>query len=309
MASESYPNANHNSGAVTTAEYEQMVAAGLGTGLVGTPADTAVVYADSSGRQVKIRSGKRAVVRGSAWYSGGSDITVPISANASGSTRIDRIVLRLTKASGEITEEVVEGTPGAGTPVLTRDLGTSGYYEFPLARVTVANGAATLADDTVDLDGWYLAAQPVTGVTTTLPAAADQSPGMLVYDSQADEAFISTGGTLHTLYADSDWVPLTAASGWSASSLAYRHMSGHVSFVCEMTRTGASMAPSSLSRLATIPAGFRPTRNWRATAYIQGGHIGLIRIATTGAVELTAFASTTFATGDTLNMGATTWPI
>lgn len=299
MASESYPNSAHNSGAVTTTEWEQLAHRGLGTGLIGSPSDSAVVYGDSSGMQVKIRSDKRAAVRGAAWYSGATDITVAISANTSGSTRVDIVVLRLTKATGVVAEAVVEGNPGSGAPSLTRDTGTTGTYEFPLARVTVAHNASTISAGNVNLDGWYLAPQPVAGATTTLPAAADQAPGMLVYDSDEDEAYVSSGSALRLLYGDSGWLTPTAASGWALDSRAkYRRLTNSLALTFAANRTGGNLAAGTDSLMLTLPAGYRPSQEIQLVGYIDGGNIGRAYIDTSGRVYIANY-SQTFETGDT----------
>ena len=116
------------------------------------------VYGDSSGRQVKVKTG-RACVRGH-WYENTAEETVAIAANASGNPRIDRIVLRLDPSANSIVLAVVQGTPAGSpsAPSLTQtDVGT---YELTLARVAVANGASTIAagdvtDERTYVDGIY----------------------------------------------------------------------------------------------------------------------------------------------------------
>ena len=100
------------------------------------------VYGDSSGRQVKVKTG-RACVRGH-WYENTAEETVAIAANASGNPRIDRVVLRLDPSANSIVLAVVQGTPAGSpsAPSLTQtDVGT---YELTLAKVAVANGASTI---------------------------------------------------------------------------------------------------------------------------------------------------------------------
>lgn len=121
-------------------------------------ANTLEVYGDSSGRQVKVKTG-RACVRGH-WYENTAEETVAIAANASGNPRIDRIVLRLDPSANSIVLAVVQGTPAGSpsAPALTQtDVGT---YELTLARVAVANGASTIAagdvtDERTYVDGVY----------------------------------------------------------------------------------------------------------------------------------------------------------
>lgn len=311
MASESYPNASHNSGAVTTAEWEQLAAAGVGTGLVGSPGDTAVVYADSSGRQVKIRSGKRAVVRGAAWYSGSTDITVPIAANTSGATRIDRVVLRLTKASGEVTEEVVTGTPGAGAPALTKDLGTTGVYEFPLAQVRVVDGASTLAAGTVVREGWHLAPNPV--VLHSAPSLTGETAplvdGQLAYEQPNDRVWMLVNGGWRLLWQDSGLVHLTPSSGWSVGSHGawVESRITVVTFQAQFVRTGSTIS-SGAAKLCQLPDGLEPVRVMLVNAYLYGSHPALVRFNTNGSVEMTSYAEPT-AAGDYVVIPAFTYQI
>lgn len=83
-----------------------------------------------------------------------NDATVnkAISSNSSGSTRIDRICVKVDDAispgnNGELAGSivVVEGTPGAGAPAIPND-------HLPLARVTVANGASSITNANITDD-------------------------------------------------------------------------------------------------------------------------------------------------------------
>jgi len=96
-------------------------------------------YADSSGRQVLVRTG-RAIVRG-VFYENTTTKTVAIAANSTGSTRLDRIVLKLDPTANTVT--AVAKTGSTSPPALTQD--DTGVWEMPLARVTVANGATGIA--------------------------------------------------------------------------------------------------------------------------------------------------------------------
>lgn len=101
------------------------------------------VYGDSSGRQVKVRTGR-------AWVDGHygestSEKTIPLTTNTSGNPRIDRIVLRVSPTENKISIEVVVGTPAAtpSAPALTQS--PTGVYEITLAQVAIANGYSTVA--------------------------------------------------------------------------------------------------------------------------------------------------------------------
>lgn len=157
MAESSWPTLA-GSRVVTDIQWEQMASGFAADGVVGSPTDSAVVYADSTGMQVKIRASKLALVRGHGWYSGASEFTKAIGSNSSGSTRVDRIVLRLTRSTWAVTSEVKAGTPGAGAPALTQDAtgSGSGVYEIGLATVTVTNGAATISAGNVAPEARYI---------------------------------------------------------------------------------------------------------------------------------------------------------
>lgn len=74
--------------------------------------------------------------------------TVAVSANSSGSPRIDRVVIRINYAAQTIRLAVLAGTPNATPvrPTLTQDAVT---YEVSLAYIWVANGAASIADEDI----------------------------------------------------------------------------------------------------------------------------------------------------------------
>jgi hypothetical protein len=87
---------------------------------------------------------------GSAWVNGHyaeweTQAELTISANSSGSTRVDAIVARLDATANDIELDVVAGTPGAGLPSLTQDSST---WEILLGSSTLTDGGSsvTVAD-------------------------------------------------------------------------------------------------------------------------------------------------------------------
>lgn len=198
MASSTWPDGTPRT--VDDNEYEILGAAWSTDGVVGSPADTPVVYADSSGMQVKLRSGKYAVVHGKGWYSGTSDITKTITANSSGQPRIDLVVLGLDRATQLVTEYVKTGTASSTPqpPALQRDAAGSGTgkWEIPLARVAVANAAATVSAGNVT------------------PVAPWIGTGQLILPDVAslDRVWTPTPGT--TAIVGQDLYLYTAANGW-----------------------------------------------------------------------------------------------
>lgn len=144
---------------VTDIQYEKLFQF-LGDGLWGTPLSPAT-YGDSTGRQVKIKANTRALIKGRIYDSGTTDVTKTITANTSGSTRLDLLVLQLDRATWRITSVVKAGTPGSSTPPSvqrdTDDAATgTGKFELPLAQITVANNAATIAAGDVRPLAFYI---------------------------------------------------------------------------------------------------------------------------------------------------------
>lgn len=198
MASSTWPDGSPRS--VDDNEYEILGSAWSTDGVVGSPADTSVVYGDASGMQVKVRSGKYAVVHGKGWYSGTSDITKAISANGTGQPRVDLVVLGLDRSTQLVTEYVKAGTAGANPqpPALQRDAAGagSGKWEIPLARVAVASGAATISSG---------------NVTVVAPWIGTGS--LLMPDvASLDRIWTPTPGT--TAVVGSDMYLYTSGNGW-----------------------------------------------------------------------------------------------
>lgn len=190
MAQSSWP-APSASRVVSDVQYEQLVAAQYVDGQLGSPGDTPLVFADGSGRQVMLRSGRLAQLRGHGWSSGASNVVLAVGANTSGSTRTDLVVLGLSRSTWEVTAYVKPGTPGAGPPALQVDVGDIGIYEMPLAEVTVPVGAVVTTADQVKPRAWWARPDGVAsaGVDTRPPSPW---PGMHLWESNTDYVWNGT---------------------------------------------------------------------------------------------------------------------
>lgn len=155
MAQSSWPDPA-NSHLVTDQQYERMVAPQRVDGIQGDPTDAPVVSADGSGMSVFLAANRYAHVHGHAWTSGSTTVTLTITSNTSGSTRVDLVVLGYSRSTYEVSAYVKAGTPGSGAPALQVDAGDTGIYEIPLAEVTVLNGAASITSDKVKIRHWYV---------------------------------------------------------------------------------------------------------------------------------------------------------
>lgn len=199
MAESSWPTVAGSR--VVTDDQWELLAATLGTdGVIGRIEGNTPVFGDASGRQVKVRAGGLAQVGGHGWQAGATDNILSIGANSSGSTRIDTVVLSLSRTTWAVTATVKAGTPGAGVgPSLTRNAkgGGSGSWEVPLALVTVTNGAATISAANVANVAWYNYADTIVTTSTNQyqPPAADYTK---MRHSDTGNEYVSVSGA---------WVP------------------------------------------------------------------------------------------------------
>jgi hypothetical protein len=295
MAEDSYPNTPHNTRALTEQEYERLVSYVQPSGLCGTPALTALVYADSSGRQVKIRANREGTIRGFHWVSGSTEVTKALAANASGSPRIDLLVLRLTRATWQITVEIKAGTPATVpiAPTVTQDLPGSGVYEIPLAEVQVPNGAAITASGQVTPRAWYVTEYGhILCTPTTLPG---HSAGLRVWLSTGI-SLVSTGLAWVTDYEDTGLVPVTAGPSWTRSPTGFiyvHRVRGMVFVAFDLFRAGGQLNAGTNSLIFTLPTGYWPRTTFFGTfdAYASHGGGRVNYNATNGTVYISAYDS------------------
>ena len=110
------------------------------TGVLIDVASRLVVSAPG-GMFVSIAPGE-AMVEG-FWYKNTAALQLAVGNNTSGSTRYDRVVLRLSRTGNTLNAAVVVGTVGAGAPpALTQIVG--GIWELPLAVITVPTGVGAI---------------------------------------------------------------------------------------------------------------------------------------------------------------------
>lgn len=177
MAESSWPTVA-GSRVVTDDQWELMSQGMSADGIYGSSTAAAPVFGDSTGRQVKVRAARVGFCGGRGYSSGAADTIKTIGANASGSTRIDLVVMGLDRTTWAVTTYVKAGTAGSGVPpALQRDArgSSSGKWEIPLATVNVVNGASTISAADVTNIAWFAYGDTVATVSTSplLPPAAD----------------------------------------------------------------------------------------------------------------------------------------
>lgn len=269
MAETSWPfpdPANSNKRIVTDTQFEQFAHPQAADGLIGTPSDPALIYGDDSGMQVKVRASRLAVLRGHGWASDSSGKTLTIAANASGSTRVDLVVLRLTRSTWKVTTEVRQGIPGSPAPTPVTDLGATGVYEITLAEVSVPSGDTLIGAAQVTPRAWYLGSdgQILCTATTRPPHEA----GRRIYEPGTGVGSMSTGSSWVVVYEDSGPLSFTMAPGWALSVGSLRHRDGTVAASLSVRRTGGNLGASGDVQVATIPAGLPPLTNVEGPAHV-----------------------------------------
>jgi hypothetical protein len=218
VASISYPRAGYNSGAISSVEHERLTHPTAPDGVYGTPADQPLAYADGTGtRVVKIRNTRYALVRGSLYDSGASDISITLDANSSGNPRIDMIVLRLDRSGYTVTETKITGTAAASPspPALTYNTGATGFWDFPVAEVAVANGATALAAGTVTPRAWYTNDDGI--ILCTATTRPQHQAGRRMYQTDTGLWYFSDGSSWKI---DGAWTASQTA-GAAVSSLSF----------------------------------------------------------------------------------------
>ncbi|MGW4728841.1 hypothetical protein ACWEQC_06620 [Streptomyces shenzhenensis] len=272
MAQDSWPSPAHNSRAVTDVEYEKIAAQFSGDGVYGSPADTAVVSA-GPGLTVNVRADVYASVRGHAWTSGTSTVSLSIGANTSGQTRTDRIVLRLDRSNWTVRAVVKAGAPGGGAPALSQQTGDTGTYEIPLALVTGLSGAAAV---TVTRSELYVGTRPRACTSTTRNPNPDVSE--LCFETDTGRVRMWTGTAWVIVYEDSGVISVNSSlSAWSnevESVLEKRN--GTVTLrLGSFKRLAGTLLATTESRLPVlIPAAYRhPTRDQYILGYTTGVNV------------------------------------
>jgi hypothetical protein len=196
MAQYSRPTPD-NGRVVSDDDYERLASSYANDGLIGATSDTYPVFADSTGRQVKVRASKLAQVRGYLWGADSADEIVAATTNVAGNPRIDRLVLQLSRTTRNVRTALKTGTAAASPspPALTQNAPGSGVWEFPLARWQVASGYTTIAAGDIIPEAWYLNPTGDLAVlsTYTQPAGSAIRAGQSMFEVDSGYRYRYTG--------------------------------------------------------------------------------------------------------------------
>ena len=138
MAQTSWPFENIDTSETQFSQWARNIGEGVivGKGLELEP------FADSTGLNVKVKSGQ-ALVRGH-YYNSTAEETLSVSAASGANPRIDLLVARLDPTANSIILALVTGTPASSPTAPAPTQTESGVYELPLAQVLVGTGVVTI---------------------------------------------------------------------------------------------------------------------------------------------------------------------
>lgn len=144
MTQSFYPLAN--SPILNTSQWSKLASNWLSSGVIKGALNSLQVYADSTGLQVKVKSGQ-AFIKGH-FFESDSEVTLPIGTPDTSLNRIDRVIVRLDWTANTIQFAVLQGIAGAiySAPSLTTN---TSRWEIPLAQITVAPSVTTITADRV----------------------------------------------------------------------------------------------------------------------------------------------------------------
>jgi hypothetical protein len=128
---------------VTESQWREMAKYWRGSGVLSGVLNSLQVYGDSSGMQVKLKTGE-AWIQGFK-YKNDAELILAIPAAHASYGRLDRVVLRLDVANNTLTAAVLQGTPSGSPalPALTQN--ATGTWEVALATITVDATVTTIA--------------------------------------------------------------------------------------------------------------------------------------------------------------------
>lgn len=233
---------------VTEAQWGLMAKNWLGTGVIKGAINEFQVYADSSGMQVKVKSGQ-------SWIEGFffqvvTETVVPISAANSSNPRIDRIAIQVDWTNNIISLIAIQGNPAASPtpPALTQG---SAIWQISLAQVYVGANVSTIAVVNVTDERIYA----LTG---------DWLKSNVLSMQYLNQRFESIGGTFFTNGgSNSSTANMTFSKAFSSAPIiipANMYAGSNISYsdvmyypyIYNITTTGFSVKLSSAGNLGTI---------------------------------------------------------
>ena len=150
MAQTAWPFENVDTSETQFSQWARNIGEGVKTGTL----NELETFADSSGMNVKVKSGQ-ALVRGH-YYQNSAEVSLTITTADATNPRIDIVVLELDPSANTILLKVVAGTPASSptAPAVTQT--DAGVYQLQLAEVLVGAGVTTIAADKITDSRTYI---------------------------------------------------------------------------------------------------------------------------------------------------------
>lgn len=284
MAQSSWPFENIDTSETQFSQWARNIGEGVKTGAL----NELEVFADSTGMQVKAKSGQ-ALVRGH-YYQNTAQETLTITAADLTNPRIDTVVVELDPSANSIVLRVIAGSPAvtpAPQPLVQTD---AGIYQVKLAEVLVDAAATTIAAGKVTDSRTYLEA--FTGTVAGSQITGEITVATIDGDRIINNIDTATIGQSNVTDLVSDLADITADIATNTSDIAANTSAianPLASFVTD-TNTARTLTSSDMGKTIrfTNASPTVVTVN-ESTDFTVGARVDIIA---DGAGELTVAAST-----------------
>lgn len=265
---------------ITEDQWRKMARFWIDSGPIRGEDNEMQVIADSTGMQVKVKTGK-AFVRGH-YGEVTAQRTLPVTAAHATLARIDRVVLRADFTNNKIELDVLAGT-AAGSPVAPALTQSTSKWEISLATVSVP--ATDTSIDAGQVTDERVLIRPGSTTGGLLAPPVDITTNQIVANSAADffiasiSVFVPAGHRVRVSFETA------AMSADTAGAQAEVRIKDGATQVCGATATIAAinaLVPLSISR-RLIPSAGLHTFNLYLSKPGGGGTSGFLASATTPA--------------------------
>jgi hypothetical protein len=288
VAETSYPVAG--GAGVNEYTYELLMAQTMGSGRVEMYAEGAVsvanlLYADSTGRSAKVAANTAYIVRGFRWEAGTEIVNLPLAANTSGQPRIDRVVLRLDRANYTVRLRVLQGNPAAAPvpPTVTRQTGSTGFWEEPIGRITVKSQAGTdlpsIAAADVIPEHRYLMPPGVYGPSVGIPGSL--AIGKMHLEQETGRVYMGAPGGNILVAENGPLTKIAPGGGWTQDNIYARRVNGTTHLQCSIILNVIDRPAGTDLLVCTLPSQFRPVNDVWSNVVMSPGQVGWAYINST----------------------------
>ena len=276
MAQSSWPFENIDTSETQFSQWARNIGEGVKTGAL----NELEVFADSTGMQVKVRSGQ-AMVRGH-YYQSTAQETLTVTAADLTNPRIDTVIIELDPSANSIVLKVIAGSPAAvpsPEPLVQTD---AGVYQFKLAEVLIDAAATTIAAGKVTDSRTYLEA--ITGTIAGSQITGEITVATIDGDRIINNIDSATIGQSNVTDLVSDLATITADIATNATAIA----NPLASFVTDAT-TARTLTSSDMGKTIRFTSGSATVVTVDAsTDFTVGARVDIIA---DGLGELTVLAN------------------